>query len=353
MPPAGHCPPPIPAEYPLRVYDTRLEPRWLHTLIDEVGPAPLPTHVIGGDFLTNPHLDDGAALHPGRLSRWGPAGDAPYHLLIPPRPHLSSWLQRCLQQLPMEAPGTHITVCCVVPRDACSGPVDQQLLRRLLPQAAPLFNDRSLHITASLVGERPPLIRVPAHTEDRVLPPLQWEAAHLPRGKVLLLLHFHQVDAPPPAPSGRWVRGTLPEPSPSELELLRLELVLPPATRQQAAERAARSALNKLASVMQLPSPPPHQLRQLQVMHGGVVGILGVPKPQALAWLRGSGCGGLYLRPFWTPSTSPSMSRDHFSLFWACGHVDTGPRLWDAVHDSPRHGYPPAPQPGRRYPHYP
>ena len=112
-------------------------------------------------------------------------------------------------------------------------------------------------------------------------------------------------------------------------------MVLPPATRQQAAERAARSALNKLAAAMQLPSPPPHQLRQLQVMHGGVVGILGVPRPQALEWLRGSGCGGLYLRPFWTQSTSPSVSRDLFSLLWARGHIDAGPRLWEATKDSP------------------
>ena len=42
----------IPPEYPLRVYDTRLEPSWLQSLINEIVPSPFTTHVIGGDFLT-------------------------------------------------------------------------------------------------------------------------------------------------------------------------------------------------------------------------------------------------------------------------------------------------------------
>ena len=324
----------IASDYQLKVYDTRLEPRWLQGLADELGVAPLRTYVVGGDFLTSPHLEDGPALHPGRLRRWGPSGAEPYHVLIPPRPHLATWLQRCHQQLSAEACGTRFSVCCVVPRDSCTGPIDTHLLRRLVPQATPLFDDPKVHLSASLVGERPPLIRVPAHNEERVLPPQQWEPAFLPRGKVLLLLHFHHADGPRPTPSGRWIRGALPDPGPSALELLRLELVLPPATRQQAAERAARAAFTKLATAMGLPLPPPHQLRQIQVMNGGVVGILGVPRLQATEWLRGSGCGGLYLRPFWTPSTSKEVSRDAFSLLWARGRAEVGSRLWEAVKDS-------------------
>ena len=79
---------------------------------------------FGGDFLTKPLRDDGAALDSRRLQRWGPAGPDPYHLFVPPRPHLAEWLQRCQRQLPLEAPGTVITVCCVVERDKCSTTLD-------------------------------------------------------------------------------------------------------------------------------------------------------------------------------------------------------------------------------------
>ena len=81
------------------------------------------------------------------------------------------------------------------------------------------------------------------------------------------------------------VRGALPKPAPPDVELLRLEYVLSPAIKQQAAERATRKALLQVAKAMNLPEPPPHQLRQVQVMHGALVALLGVPRAQACDWL--------------------------------------------------------------------
>ena len=79
------------------------------------------------------------------------------------------------------------------------------------------------------------------------------------------------------------VRGALPQPGPLDVELLRLEYLLPPALKQQAAERSTRKALLTVAAKMNLPEPPPHQLRQVQTVHGALVALLGV---RVAAWQR-------------------------------------------------------------------
>ena len=130
----------------------------------------------------------------------------------------------------------------------------------------------------------------------------------------------------------RPLRGELPAPPPSELELLRMEYGLPPTMRQRDAEQAARAALRKVAIAMGLPEPPRGQLRQVQVVHGGLLAILGVPRDQARRWLAGSGCGGLYLHPFWNHHTGADVKREHFTLLWARGKAEKGPMLWDIFH---------------------
>ena len=114
-----------------------------------------------------------------------------------------------------------------------------------------------------------------------------------------------------------------------------LRWIFPPATRQQNAERATYSALRRLAHEMQLPEPPNKQLRQVQLMQGALVAILGVPRSQARQWLQGSGCGGVYLRPFWTDRTAKEVDRSQFSLLWARGQRDAGAKLWEQVKDIP------------------
>ena len=315
--------------YMLRVYDTRLEPTYLRELAQDVAPIDLDTKIIGGDFLTKPDMEDCTAFRPPPLRRWGPEGREAYHLFIPPRPHLQHWLQRCHHQLSVEAMGTSFSVCSVVQRSACPPTFDVPSLRRLLPQAEPLFLDPTLIIKVLAVGQRPPIQRIPA--SEMKLPPAQWEAALLPRSNVLLILQFHRHSGPQVLPTGEWFRGTPPAPPPSDLELLRMELVLPPATRISSAERFAHRSLEKIAQAMQVPSPSPHQLRQLQVDKGVLYGLFSVPRHLALQWLRGSGCGGCYLRPFWTERTSPAVGRDKFQLLWVKAPLSQGPALWDAV----------------------
>ena len=109
--------------------------------------------------------------------------------------------------------------------------------------------------------------------------------------------------------------------------------VLPPAARQATAEKLLWSAIRKLAQAMQLPLPPgPRTLRQVVVQHSGVVALFAVPTPQAVEWLRGSGCGGLYLRHFWTASTDSSIRRERFELLLLCGQATRGAELWDVFH---------------------
>ena len=80
----------VSAEYMLRVYDTRLEDKWLADLASELVGIDVDSYVVGGDFLTKPRVEDAEAFHAPPLHRWGPAGDGPYHLLVPPRPHLAA-----------------------------------------------------------------------------------------------------------------------------------------------------------------------------------------------------------------------------------------------------------------------
>ena len=112
-------------------------------------------------------------------------------------------------------------------------------------------------------------------------------------------------------------------------------MVLPPALRMKEVEKAAQRGLRRLAEAMQLPCPGPSALRQLQPSHHSAFAILGVPRSQAVQWLRGSGCGGLYLRPFWTERTGSSVAKENFSLLWVRGRLGDGARLWDKIKDQP------------------
>ena len=281
--------------------------------------------------MSSPDVLDAEALHQERLQRWGPSG--PCHIFIPPRPHLQSWVDRLLLQVEVEDAKSVFSLCCVVPRDGCPAQLDAEAIHQLVPQARGLLEDARLSVRALAVAERPELIRVPA--DERALPPGKWESAFLPRNKVLLVLCFRRRAGGAVPLSGAWLRGSLPDPEPSGLELLRVEYTLPPAVRQKAAAKEAMKALRKLAEVMGIPFSLGHQLRQVQTTHGGLVALLAVPRPEALQWLRGSGCGGLFVRPFWTRDTSPTLSRDQFQLLWLRGHLADAPRLWEAVHGLP------------------
>ena len=133
-----------------------------------------------------------------------------------------------LAQLEMDCLETVFSLAAMVERDKCPQSLEEADLRRLLPQAAPLFDDQRIQIEVVVVAERAPVLRVPA--TERKLPPTEWEQAYLPRTKVLVLLHVRRrsegtmAGAEPAVPTGRWIRGTLPGPEPSGLELLRLEL---------------------------------------------------------------------------------------------------------------------------------
>ena len=319
----------VPDTYMLRVYDLRLDMAWLRGLLVELGLGGDKSYVIGGDCVLSTFREDGVALQSGRLERWGPAGAGPYNLVVPPRPHLAVWMQGARQQLAVEAVGTWITLGAVVPRDKCPQDWDLAALRRALPQAECLLDDAMVEVRVVAVGEQPPVVRIPA--DVTTLPPPRWDTGLLPMNRVLLLVHIRRPPSSRPAVTCGWVRG-LPPPAPVEdLELLRLECVLPPATKAAAGERALRAAVRAVATAVGRPPPHPAQLRQVQVAHGVVYALLGVPREAACCWLRGSGCGGLYIRPFWTPSSGPTVARSRFELLWLRGRLELGPKVWEAL----------------------
>lgn len=92
-------------------------------------------------------------------------------------------------------------------------------------------------------------------------------------------------------------------------------------------------ALRKAAGAMDIVLTNAHRLQQVQVAHGAVYALLAVPRTEATRWLRASGCGGVFLRPFWTKDTSPELERNRFNLLWLRGQRDFAMKLWDAIHD--------------------
>ena len=142
----------IPGDYIMRVYDTRLDPAWLRQLLPELG-LPGDPYIIGGDFLQHPHREDTAAMNAHRVDRWGPAGGDPYHLVVPPRPHVATWLERARLQLQVEASGTWVTVGIIVPREHCPPVWSTTAAVQALPHLQPLLNDMTLEVRLTAVGD--------------------------------------------------------------------------------------------------------------------------------------------------------------------------------------------------------
>ena len=196
-----------------------------------------------------------------------------------------------------------------------------------------MLGDSTLEVVLSAVGERPLLKRVPAG--HKKLPPAEWEQAYLPINQVLMVVSFRRCRGNRPTPRLQWVMGTPPRPSSSSLELLRLELAVPPATKQVAAEKLLRTAVRRLAERQKLAAPPNGQLRQVQASHGSVFALLGVPRADARAWLQGSGFGGLLARPFWVSDGSNNIQRSDFEVFWLRSCSVDPAKLWEALSGQP------------------
>ena len=110
-------------------------------------------------------------------------------------------------------------------------------LKQLLPQAEALLAAKYLQVDVKVIVERAPLRRVPAKTDDKVLPPPSWEKAFLPVDRVLVMVVVKKAVGIRTPPTCGLLRGELPTPRSDGMELLRLEFVLPPAARQSMAEK--------------------------------------------------------------------------------------------------------------------
>jgi hypothetical protein len=272
------------------------------------------------------------------LQRWGPSSAVdPYHVFVVPRPHHTEWMQRAHRQVSIEGTGAWVSVALVIARDKLPAVITPGALRVCVPALGAVLDDSSLEVVMSAVGERPVLQRLPAG--GKTLPPAEWEQAHLQVNRVLLVMSFRRWAGSGadrrPAPLARWVMGAPPPPASSPLELLRLELALPPAVKQVAAEKMLRAAVRQSAGRLGLQVPPAGQLRQVVASEGSVFALLGVPKQEARGWLRSSGRGGLFIHPFWTSDDANLIKRTDFDICWlkSC-KLDAG-ALWDALWEQP------------------
>ena len=327
----------------LRVYDMRLDHQWLGRLQQALalGTATEDTFLIGGDFLHRTALRDEEVVL--RTRRWGPASSAgSYHVFVVPRPHQEEWVRRAHQQVGIEDPDCWVSVALVVPRDKLPETLTLKVVREAVPALRAVLDDATLEVVVSAVGERPVLQRVPAGC--RLLPPEEWESAHLAINRVLVVASFRRRvgvglgagtsvagTGTRPAPVTRWVLGTPPRPAPSPLELLRVQLALPPAVKQANADKMLRAAVRKSAGRLHLTMPPAGQLRQVQASEGSVFALLGVPKAEARQWLRSSGAGGLLVRPFWVSDGSSSLKRSDYEICWLKSCTADAATLWEAL----------------------
>ena len=147
----------------------------------------------------------------------------PYHTCVVPRPHQDEWVRRAHQQVGIEAFGSWVSVALVVPREKLPEMVTLGTLRAAVPALRMVLDDATLEVVVSAVGERPVVQRLPAGC--RVLPPPEWERAHLAANRVLVVVSFRRwAQVGPgagalatgshvggrPAPVVRWVLGVPP-----------------------------------------------------------------------------------------------------------------------------------------------
>jgi len=137
--------------------------------------------------------------------------------------------------------------------DRPDGEFTERKLRWVLPQVMPLMDEEDVELRVRLVGERPPLLKVPG--DVRVLPPPRWDGAFLPRKDALVAVQVRRfVDEMHASPDIGTIRETLPPLPADELELMMLELDLSPMTNRGAAERQLKAALRRAGGAMALRS---------------------------------------------------------------------------------------------------
>ena len=276
----------IPGDYVLRAYDTRIDLEWLRKVLPELGLYAGDPFFVGGDFVQACNLDETMALAASRTTRWGPDEPSPYHVVVPPRRHVARWLERARAQLPLEALGTWVTVAIVVPRAACPQKWSSDAVLQAAPQLAALVHDPTVEVKVKAVGERPMMLRIPADVKE--LPPPKWERAQLAMDRVLLLVSFRRHHGAPLPVAVAWLRDSPPVMAAPQLELLRLEYMLPSATKEASGERLLRAVVRKVASIVTPGNITPAQLRQVQVAHGMVYALMGADGLSAgvAAWQR-------------------------------------------------------------------
>ena len=322
----------VDSQHLVRVLDTRVESKWLLRAAGSLGLGITMEgmFVVGGDFATEPYRDDAEALAE-KLTRWGPKRSGPYQVVVPPRRHVSRWLERARLQIPLEEPGAVVTVFGIAKRAGCAATMDVAALRRWIPWAAETLDDPKVQVSVAAYGERPLLLRLPSQSQK--VPPDEWEHSRLEADRVLVAFTLSRFSGERPAVKFAWVMGEAPPPMASmELEFLRVDLANLPGARNDTASRAILAGLRRVAQALALWVPAGHLVRQVAVQPGGEVSaVIGVPKADAITWLRGSGCGGLYLRPLWSDSTSKELQRACFKLLWLRGRRGDGPAVWERL----------------------
>ena len=317
---------------PFRVYDTRLSPKFHRGVLAKLGiPDSEQVKVVGGDFLTaeamgEDVLTDNEALQDGE--KWWVQGGHAW--VNPPRESLRKWVDEiCWQMDPTGA--ASISFAMFVDRDKVAAGAD---VAQILPALRPLFQVEGTTASAFAVGERVPLRRIPRNS--KALPPSEWVEVFSPDNRVMVVVQVKRgVGQSDPRIS--WLGGIVPPPPPppaqTGCEVLLAELLLPPGIRAERAAGFFQSTLRRVARENSLEQP----LGDWRPRADGHLawGTFKVPRGSALAWLKLSGKGGLFVRPFLSQATGPDCASDRFAVRWlrssSSVDSDASSQVWERV----------------------
>ena len=317
---------------PLRVFSTRLAPEWHLKIAKNMGYDG-PLTVIGGDFMTSQTMKTNVMTDPEALRDDASWGSQPCWI-NPCRTSLGQWVAAIKRQLSKQTGPAQIFWCLLVPIVSCT---DGKSILDSLPVLKPLFSSEDISTHISTVPERAPICRIPPSCKQ--LPPTFWENSFSSDARLAVILHIKKGSSPSPSPSNPHFSSALPNSAPAPeatFDTIMAELILPPESHLTAAKKSFFSALKQMAVAPKLSKPL--LLGEVHVKGSLAWATLRVPSSQAETWLSLSGQSGLFIRPFFTASTSPSLAKDRYKIMWlkitTPSHTEVN-TIWEAISKVP------------------
>ena len=320
---------------PLRVFSIRLAPEWHLKTAKKMGYDG-PLKVIGGDFLTSQTMKINVMTDPEALKDDASWGSQPCWI-NPCRTGLGQWVAAIKRQLSKQTGPDQIFWCLMVPIVSVA---DGKSILDTLPVLKPLFTSEGMSAHVTTVSERAPVCRIPPSCKQ--IPPNFWENSFSSPDRLSVVIHIQKGSASSPS-DPHFISSTEALPAPARasapqmtLDTLVAEMILPPNATLTAAKTSFFTALKKFAFAPKLAKPL--VLGEVHVKGSLAWATLRVPSSQAETWLSLSGQSGLFLRPFFTASTSSNLAKDRYKIMWlkmtTISHTEVN-SVWEVISKIP------------------